>query len=183
MPQAAEKPAALFSIIPTFQLGAVKGKKTKKCFPRPRYVYRDADFDNWLSADQPDANACVITTLGLSRDWMFAEAAAKVLGIGAGSNVILLGIALIENGHTMTLAQAEEMVEATERGEETGMRTDGWGNFFFVETGDPKEPVSVGCVYRGERDWGASVYRLGYGHRWYAARRLLVRNLKDTSKL
>ena len=33
---------------------------------------------------------------------------------------------LKERGHTMTLAQAEAVTEATKRGEQTGMRVDGW---------------------------------------------------------
>ncbi len=177
------KPTPLFSVIATTNLGAVAGKKTKQCFTGSRYVYRDADFDNWLPANQSNADACVVSTLGFAESWTFAEAAAKLLGIGADSGVKLLGTALIENGHTMTLAQAEEMVEKTERVEKTGMRTDGYGNFFFVETGDTKNPVSVGRVYRVERVWFAFVLRLDDGSRWYALRRLLVRNLSGASKL
>ena len=173
----------LFSVIATTNLGTFDEKKTVECFPRPRYVYRDSDLDAWLGATQPKTDACSITTLGLTKEWTFAEAAAKVLGIGAGTNVKLLGKLLIKNGHTITLTQAEEMVEATERGEKTGMRTDGYGNFFFVETGDKNNPVSVGRVDRVGRDWSAFVYSLGDGRRWRAAHRLLVRNLSGTRVL
>ena len=178
------KPTPLLSIIATTQLGAVAGKLTRKCFVGQRWRKggRDKDFDNWLSANQSSAEKCAISTLAPSRDWMFEEGAATILGIGVGTDIVLLGKALIENDHTMTLAQAEEMVEKTECREKTGMRTNGYGNFFFVETGDPKNPVSVGFVYRGERGWSARVYRLDNGSRWYADTRLLVRNL-DASKL
>ena len=174
---------SLLSAVATTNLGPVAGKSTKDCFPRPRYAYRDADFDNWLHANQPNADPCAIATLALSREWAFAESAAAVLGIGAGTDVLLLGKLLIEQGHTMTLAQAEEMVEKTERGEKTEISTDGYGNFFFVETGNPKDPVSVGYVLRDERDWNARVDRLGHDIRCYADSRLLVRNLSDASKL
>ena len=176
---------SLLSVVATTQLGAVTGKKTKNCFSTssPRYAYRDSDFDNWLPANQPNADSCAISTLAPSRDWAFVEVAAAILGIGAGTNVVLLGKALIENDHTMTLVQAEEMVEKTESGEKkTGMRTDGWGNWFFVETGDPETPVSVGDVRRGGRDWYARVYRLDVGDCWRADDRLLVRNF-DALKL
>lgn len=183
VPQATpENQISLFSVIATMNLGAVAGKKTRKCFVGNRWYYRDGDFDNWLPANQPNAEACAITVLGLSRDWTFAEAAAAVLGIGTDTSIQLLGKALIENGLTMTLAQAEEMVEATERGGNTGIRTNGLGNFFFVETGDPKDPVSVGYVHRAEHDWNARLDRLGGGRRWRAGRRLLLRNLA-TSRL
>ena len=183
-PEISAKLTTLFSVVATTNLGVVGRKKTAKCFPvGTRYAYRDSDFDNLLPASQPKADKCVIATLAPAKDWTFAEVAATILGIGAGTDVALLGKALIENGYTMTLAQAEEMVEKTERGEKTGMRTDGYGHFFFVETGDRKNPVSVGYVYRDGRAWYAFVRSLGLGFRWYADFRLLVRNLKDTSKL
>ncbi|MFZ1074863.1 MAG: hypothetical protein WAN50_00605 [Minisyncoccia bacterium] len=184
VPAEETKQAALFSVITTTNLAATAAKKTAKCFTASsRYYYRDGDFDRWLPASQPKADACTISTLGFEKDWTFVEAAAKVLGIGAGSSTKLIGQALIENGHTVTLAQIEEMVEATERGEKTGMQTNGYWNFFFVETGNTDDPVSVAHVYRDDSRWLAYVRRLGDFIRWYADFRLLVRNLKDTSKL
>ncbi len=170
------------SVIATTQLDEAICKSTKDCFTGSRYAYRDGDFDCLLGKKQRPASASVISTIAFTKDWTFVEAAAKVLGIGAGSSVKLMGQALIENGHTMTLVQAENMVEATERGDKTGMRTDGYANFFFVETGNEEEPVSVANVNRDVSRWRAYVYRLGYGIRWNADNRLLVRNL-DASKL
>jgi hypothetical protein len=72
------------------------------------------------------------------------------------------------------------MEEATDRKEKTGMRTGGWGNFFFLENEDGS--VSVGNVSRVERAWHKHVNPLGDDDRWGTAYRLLVRNL-DTSKL
>lgn len=171
----------LLSVIATIQLDAVTGRETVKCFVGPQWAYRDSDFDRWLSANQPSSDACVITTLKPSRDWTFKEAAATILGIGAGTDVVLLGNLLIKHGHTMTLVQVEEMAKATDRGEKTEMSLD-WWNFFFVETGDPKSPVSVGGVRRDRHGWRAVVNRLGDDYRWYADNRLLIRNW-DPSKL
>lgn len=97
-------------------------------------------------------------------------------------DVVELGNWLIERGCTLEPQQVEDRVEATERSENTGLRTDGFGNFFFVETGDVKNPVSVGYVYRDGRGWYASVYRLVNVNRWNSYNRLLVCNL-DTLKL
>ena len=176
------KPQSLFTVIATTSLGALDEKPTKECFPKPRYVYRDNDFDNWLHANQPKTDDCVISTLAFTKGWTFVEAAAKVLGIGADSGIKTLGKALIENCYTMTLAQAERMVDKTERGDKTEMHTNGYGNFFFVETGNEDDPVSVGFVDRGGGDWCAHIYSLDFGLRWVADFRLLVRNL-DASKL
>lgn len=174
------KSTPLFSVIATTNLGEIAGKKTEKCFTGSRYEYRDNDFDNWLPKDQPKTDACAITTLAPLRNWSFAGATAAVLG--TGTDITLLYKLLIGYGHTMTLAQAEEMVEATDRKEKTELRTDGYTNFFFVETGDEKDPVSVGYVLRDGRTWRAYVRRIDVGDRWGSDFRLLVRNL-DTSKL
>lgn len=184
VPAEEAKQNPFFSVIATTNLAATAAKKTSKCFTNTsRYYYRDGDFDRWLPGNQPKAEASAISTLGFEKDWTFVEAAAKILGIGAGSSTKLIGQALIENGHTVTLAQIEEMVEATERGEKTGMQTNGYWNFFFVETGNANDPVSVAHVRRDDSGWRARVLRLGHGGRWFADSRLLVRNLKDTSKL
>ncbi len=98
------------------------------------------------------------------------------------TDTVKVGNQIIALGYTMTPQQHQEMVEKAERGEDTGMQTNGYSNFCIVETGDPKNPVSVVDASRGGPGWGAGVRRLGYGLRWYAGRRLLVRNL-DASKL
>lgn len=184
VPAEEAKQNLFFSVIATTNLAATAAKKTSKCFTNSsRYYYRDDDFDRWLPDNQPKADAAAISTLGFEKDWTFMKAATKVLGVGAGSSTKLIGQALIENGHTVTLTQIEELVEATERGEKTGMQIGGYANFFFVETGNADDPVSVALVIRGDSGWRAGVGGLGSDRRWGADYRLLVRNLKDTSKL
>ena len=178
------KPIPSFSIIATTHLDALDEKKTAECFPKPRYAYRDNNFDNWLPAYQPKTDKCtIIATLEFNQNWSFVEAARALPDAPKTNDAVVLGNWLIERGYIMTATQSEEMVDKTENGVETKMRTDGYGNFFFVETGNPDNPVSVGHVHRGGRGWGADVIRLGNDGRWYAVGRLLVRNLKDASKL
>lgn len=175
--QGATTPESLLSAVATTTLAAIVGKPTKKCFAGPRWAYRDGNLDHWLPTGQPDALACSVTTFVSSRERTFAKVAEKIVGLSIpGASTKLLGHELIRLGHTMTLAQAEEMVEATERGEKTGMCTRCWGNFIFVETGDEKDPVSVLRVYRSGRRWRAHVYRLDYGCMRDAEYRLLLRN-------
>jgi hypothetical protein len=172
----------LLSVIAMTKLAATPRKKTSACFVGPLWNYRDGDFDHWLGADQVPVDATEIATCAFSRGWLFAEAAADVLKVEPSTDVVTMGNLLIERRHTITLPQSEKMTVRTERSEPTGMRTDGYGNFFFVETGDPKNPVSVGRVRRCRR-WDANVHRLGNDFQWNAACRLLVRNLSDTLKL
>ena len=172
----------LFTVIATTNVDAVAGKKTAECFTGSRWAYRDSDFDNWLAKSQSGAPKCAVTALGFSKGWSFIEAVRALPNAPQTDDVVELGNWLIERGCTLEPQQVEDRVEATERSENTGLRTDGFGNFFFVETGDVKNPVSVGHVYRDGRDWNANVYRLDDDDRGYSDDRLLVCNL-DTLKL
>ncbi|MBX4209541.1 hypothetical protein KW799_02540, partial [Candidatus Parcubacteria bacterium] len=103
------------------------------------------------------------------------KVAAAVLGIDESSNLDLLAKALIGNGHTVSLAQIELLIEQVEMGEEAQLRTDGYANFFFVE--DKNGSVSVVDVRRYDRGrWNVRVHRLGYGIRWGVAFRFFSRN-------
>lgn len=178
------KAPKLFSSASTYALGTVVGKKTKKCCTGKLWYYRDGDFDNWLPGDQPNTDSGTVTVLTPMKDWTFAEAAVSVLNVSPDTPVAILGKLLKERGFTMTLTQLEAIVEATERGNATGLRTDGWGNFAFVETGNENNPVSVASMLRNDdaRPWFAYVNGLSNDYRWGADYRLMVCNL-DPSKL
>ncbi len=172
-----------FSIIATTNLIAIAAEETRNCFPSSRYVFRDKDFDRWLPSTQPESAACIITAVGFTETWTFAEAAAAILGVSSRMNPVLLGERLIENGYIMTLPQAEEMVKKTGLGEKTGVGIDGYGNFFFVATGNGNNPVSVGAVNCENLGWNAHVRRLDHPNRWYSGGRcFLIRDL-GASKL
>lgn len=139
---------------------------------------RDPSFLEVTATTSLEADASTISTLRPTKDLSFAEIAAKVLSVGVNSSIRFLGTALIENGHTLTQAQAEEMVGRTERGEKTCVYTDGYGRFFFFETGNPENPVRIGSVGR----FGLSGGSLKLGRTCRVFHRLFVRNL-DASKL
>lgn len=179
----AQAQSKLFSIVaPTTQLGALLARKTAACYVGDIWDVngRDGNFDCWLKANQPATGPCTITTLAPSQTWTFAEGAQALPGITATDDVVALGNQLI--AHAMTPQQHEEMAVRTEDGEKTGLAANVFGNFCFIETGDPKNPVSVGCIRRVGRDWQARVYRLDDDFHWGADHCLLVCNL-DASKL
>src|SRR3989344_8116061 len=101
-------------------------------------------------------DGAIISTLAPSKRATFAGWATAVLGVSPDTSIERLAKLLKESGHIMTLAQVEQMQVVTDRGENTGMRTDGWGSFYFVENEDGS--VSVGRVNRGERAWYAYVH-------------------------
>lgn len=177
----------LFSVVATTSLDAVAGKETNRCFTGKRYAYRDKDLSHWLPKDQPDADVCVISTLALGKEnWTFREAATTILNIDVNTGTEIIGKLLIQYGYTMTLPQVEEM------GKADGAKMRGIGNFFFVRTKGANDPVAVGSIYESpnsertpsrERTANTNINRLSHAHRWNADCRLLIRNLKDSSKL
>ncbi|MFA6408097.1 MAG: hypothetical protein WCW36_01295 [Candidatus Paceibacterota bacterium] len=172
----------LFTPVATIELAGTKEKETFRCFTAG-FARRDAKFDYWLSKSQPAAGLCAITVCippigGLS----FADSIRWLPGVEQVGDIVVLGRSLIASGYTMVLPQVEAMVKKTRNGEYIGFCVSSHGsNFFLVETGDPEEPVSIGCILCDTRDWCADIVRLGRGNCWDANDRLLVRNL-DLSK-
>lgn len=143
-------------------------KLTKNCFTRSSWYYRDSDLDAWLPKKQPAQEGKVMVIIR-DKEQTFLEMAQQYLGTTDPEKI---------KPYCLTLPMAEKMVE--ERSAE--LRTDDYTNFFFVETGNEEEPVSVARVYRDGPRWYASVDRLGSDRRWHAGPRLLVCNL-DTKTL
>jgi hypothetical protein len=157
-------------------IGDVEGKKTKECFSGNIWGYRDGDIDRWLPAGQPAQAGGPVGVYQPQKQegTTFREMAAATLQVGSGTALELLGKALKEQGRTFTLPAVEALVERQESGEDVGLRTDGYANFFFVEDSDGS--VSVLRAYRRGDRWVGFVDRLDYGFRWRAGRRLLLRN-------
>lgn len=200
-----EVPTSFLSVSAMIGIGPVAGKRTSDCFTSSRYWNRDDRLDEWLPADQPDAHTCTISSLALQTGeiWNYAKVAAALLGIGASADEIaFLGRLLVREGreeetilnkllaerlHTFTLAQIEEMVEITERGNDC-LLTDGNADHFFVETGDTESPVLLGCIGRKfskekkapdfTRYWSVNALGSpGFGRCLDHTDRLLIRNL------
>ena len=160
----------------TTSAGDIEGKKTGKCFTGERWSYRDGDIDRWLPTAQPEQAACQVGVYQLQNTagTTFREMAAAALEVGPGTSLDLLAKALKEQGLTFTLPAIEQLVDRQEDGEDVGLRTDGYANFFFVENSDGS--VSVLYVRRCGGGWCGYVNRLDDGSRWSAGSRLLLRN-------
>ncbi|MEK7109097.1 MAG: hypothetical protein AAB919_01525 [Patescibacteria group bacterium] len=167
----------------TTPLGEVQAKKTDKCFTGKQWAYRDGDIDRWLPGQQSAQAACSVGVYQLqnSKGTTFREMAVAALKVGPGTSLDLLAKkAIKEQGFIFTLSAIESMVDRQEGGEDVGLLTNGYANFFFVEDSDGS--VSVLRVHRDGGRWRAYVYRLGDGDRWPAEDRLLLRN-SDTPTL
>lgn len=152
---------------------AVKGKKTSNCFTNKlRYYYREANLDDWLPKSQPDQAESGYSVRALTRPATFKEVVESYLGITG--DVVTLSSALKERKLTTILPAVEALIERQEGGEDVGLWTNGWANFFFVE--DKDGGVSVVRVRRDGSRWNVSVFRLGNEDRWDAGRRFFFRN-------
>ncbi len=144
MPEARQpkRPPALFSIVGTINLAQTGGKPAEKCFTGPLWAPRNNGLFAKSVAKPKDA--CVITVLAPLRNWSFVVAAAIILKRYQNTQTREIGKLLINKGHTVTLAQAEKLIEATHgQNEVTGMCGGVFNNFLFMETGIPTNPVTV----------------------------------------
>ena len=163
-------------LVKTTSIGDIEGEKTGKCLTGKRWAYRDGDIDRWLPAVQSaqENSLARVYQLQNTAGTTFREMAAAALKVGPGTSLDLLAKALKEQGLTFTLQAIEQLVDRQEDGEDVGLRTDGYANFFFVEDSDGS--ISVLLVYSYVGGWCARVRRLDRGSRWFAEYRLLLRN-------
>lgn len=136
-----------------------------------------AMFSNAVTTTLSDGST--ITVLTPTRAATFVEWFTAAMGMPVETPVETVAKLLKEHGHLVNPTQVEEMKKRTDRGELTGMRVDGWGNWFPHQDGDS---VSVGRAIRAGLRWYVYVYGLAGGDRWNVDRRVLLCNL-DASKL
>ena len=168
----------IFSLLKTITVGATKTKPTTNCFTdTARYYYRDNDLDRYLPKNQSDQAESQFGVLPLTETTTFKEFAESVLG--TQGDLKTLAKLLQQRGYTTTLPAIEALIERQESGEDTGLLTNGWANFFFVDNEDG-ESVSVVDVSRLDRRWYVDLYSFGCDFRWSAGRRFFLRNFSGT---
>ncbi|MDE1919493.1 MAG: hypothetical protein KGH56_02215 [Patescibacteria group bacterium] len=125
---------------------------------------------------------CTISVCMFSREWTFIEAVRSLPDVVRTGNTVELGNSVAANGYTLTSTLVESLINRAKRGEETGLQTDYYGNFFLVSTGNSENPVLVGDFDHVDGAWHSRTFHLSDDNLWDANSRFLVRNL-DVSKL
>lgn len=141
--------------IKTIQINKVEDKLTKDCFISKIFYYRDSDLDNWLPKKQI-ATPGELSVFKTEKDMTFQEMYDE------------------HKSESVSLVDIENLIERQDGGEDVGLRTDGWANFFFVKNKDGN--VSVVFVRRPDCQWHVHVRRLDSDFRWYAEYHVFVRN-------
>src|SRR3989344_3360904 len=165
---------SVVQLLKTITVGAVNAKTTADCFTdRGRYYHRDGDLDKFLpkvQREQPESN---FTPCRLTEAATFKQMAENALGVSV--DIKTLSKLLKGRGHTTTLPAIEALIERQENGEDIGLLTNGWANFFFVDNEDG-ESVSVVSVRRSDRRWDVRQYSFGRACGWAAVSRFFFRN-------
>jgi len=165
---------SVVQLLKTITVGAVNAKTTADCFTdRGRYYHRDGDLDKFLpkvQREQPESN---FTPCRLTEAATFKQMAENALGVSG--DIKTLSKLLKGRGHTTTLPAIEALIERQENGEDIGIWTDGWANFFFTDNEDG-ESVSVVYLSRRGGQWGVSRFPLGNDGRWNTGGRFFLRN-------
>ena len=155
---------------------ATEAKPTADCFMnRTRYYRRDSDLDKFLPENQSVQDASQFVVCELTETATFQQMAESVLGVSG--DIQTLSKLLIQHGHTTSLLAIEALIKRQESGEDVGLLTNGWANFFLVENKDGS--VSVVIVYRLAGRWDVYQLSFGYAYGWYAGR-FFFRNFPGT---
>ena len=156
---------------------ATEAKPTADCFTnQARYYYRDDDLDKFLPKNQSAQDASQFAVCELTETATFQQVAESVLGVSG--DIQTLSKLLIQHGHTTSLLAIEALIKRQESGEDVGLLTNGWANFFLVENKDGS--VSVVCVHRLAGGWSVLQSSFGCGYGWAAGRRFFFRNFLGT---
>lgn len=169
--QILERP--IFTVAAVTRLRETFGATTAECFDEV-FTCRDDGFEK-LPAWQPYSDMCAVAALELKEDAKFAWWLSSLLKVPLDTPVEVLEDLLMERGHAMTLAQARVMAENTDRMGNTGMRSNGWGNFFLTE--NKNGGISFARIGRNERGWHVLMFDVANDVCWGSGNRLLVRNL------
>ncbi|MDO8576422.1 MAG: hypothetical protein Q7R90_03845 [bacterium] len=174
-----EKPAPVvknptLTLVKSMLLAATSATNTAECLVGDIYGYRDPDIDRWLPKMQPARKATKVAVYAFGKDMTFAIMARAVVKVGEDVPLDEVGKLLKKRKHTLTLPQLDILVKKQEAGEDVGLRTDGWGNFVFVENEDGS--VSVADVGRDGGRWDRDVRGLGRGGVWDRVSRLVLSN-------
>ncbi len=163
----------LLRLVKEIATAAIPAKLTTDCFTdTSRYYYRDSNLDNWLHENQPTQEAGAFAVYRTTRVATFKEMAEDLLQT---TGTVAELVALIkERKLTTTLSVIESLIEWQEAGEDVGLNTDGYANFFFVD--DKDRGVSVVLVRRNGGQWHVLVIQLGDGNGWRADSCLFARN-------
>lgn len=174
-PGAAGREQSLLIPVATTELPKLPSKPTAQCFVGPQYGSRNDHLDRWLLPYQPGTSECVVTTFRPEREATEVEWAAALLGVSVEMPAKSLMKFLKEREYTMSLIQMEEMVERTRQGLRTGVPTDGWSGFCFVE--NKTSGVELAGIYcdEGEKRWHLK-FSPNRDIHWRRRHRLLVPN-------
>ena len=152
---------------------ATEAKPTADCFTnQARYYYRDDDLDKFLPKNQSAQDASQFAVCELTETATFQQVAESVLGVSG--DIQTPSKLPEERSHTTSLPAIEALIERQENGEDVGLLTNGWANFFLVE--NKNGSVSVVYVNRDDRRWTVYQNSFGLDRGWSAVGRFFFRN-------
>lgn len=157
----------------TITIRATGAKRTDKCFADPVKYYRDASVIRLLPEMQEACGEEKGQVNQLIENSRFVGMVQSLLGV-AEKTITALSRLVIGAGQIYALPQIEQVVERQEAGENVGLLTNGWGNFFLVLNN--KGCVSVVDVNRSDRQWRVFAYDLGCDAVWAAEGHFFSRN-------
>ncbi|HEY4515989.1 MAG TPA: hypothetical protein VJH67_02255 [Candidatus Paceibacterota bacterium] len=163
----------ILSPVKKITIAATAEKRTEECFADSKKYYRDPSVLSLLPEFQPARGVEQGQVSQLNERSKFLGMVQSLLGV-MEDGIAVLSRLIIESFHIYTLTQIEQLVERQEAGEDVGLLTNGWGNFFLVLNREGS--VSVVDVIRAGSQWLFFAYVLGFVRVWSVGRRFFSRN-------
>lgn len=170
--KASEQVAEVIAWIAGVVIPAKPAIKVVDCFKGGHIAYRDGDLGKWLARGVPAVAEGKSRYFTLPRAMQNREIAAEMTG-KAGTDEEQKEF-LKKQGKTYHLGQVDDLLLRTDKGENTGLLTNGWANIFFVE--DEEGNVFVVRACRDDDGWGVCVGGFGHDDGWFDGYRGFSRN-------
>jgi|GEM_PF-2685756 len=163
------------SIVASFTVATVDKIKVSDCFTDKIWVYRDGDWDRWLTKLTPATPAGKPAVYELTENGPTVKGMAQFVLGTTEYDIAKLAKALVANGKTFSPKQVDDLVIRFVKGEKAiGLNDNSYANLFFVHDDDGN--VFVAGVGLGSGGWCVGVYRLDSDSGWNAGRRFFTRN-------
>ncbi len=159
-------------------VGYVFGKSMDECFSRPTWASETCDTDAFYEQHEyPATDSLNVSVAEFAREWSLANALDLLFGEEVETkdtdHVLRL---LMEQEHTVTPPQIDEIIELTKEGVNVGLCKDSFGTFCLIETGRESEPVVIGKITTIMSMWSFERYCADLTDVYNPGYRLLIRN-------
>jgi hypothetical protein len=167
----------LFKHVIDMTIGPMDARPTSACLFSSLWKNRPEEFGKWLLPDQPATSTCRLTVLDTRWPATYQDWAAALLQVRSYTREAELERLLLERGYTLSLPQAERLVQRADQWITSGLVLGEPGNFLL--TPNAVGGISVVNIRCDAQHWEPYLKGFSSEHPRVAGCRLIVVNLDE----